>query len=481
MIAPDPTALTPSDAAGAAELRTQFGYLRELVAEMERSLPYAGALARATVGLDLELSDDEQSARRLDPVGGVVLTVSNGYGLEEAATDRTDRDSVQAMARELVERALSHRSDSSTPPLEIQLDGAANADYATPVDIDPASLPLADKLERYEALRRRLRDIDRRSVQATCHYADRSQRGIVVTRRGLVTQQLRRGFVTLVLFVSDGTQQRYDFIAQGASGGLENLEVGEERLAQMAHTAVALLSARPVPAGTYDVVTEPVISGTIAHEAFGHGMETDMFLKGRARGAEYIGRRVGSDLVNIVDDPTMPGGYGGYYVDDEGVLAGPTHIVRDGILQRGITDLYSASRLGIPRSANGRRESIQRKAYARMSNTFFAPGASTREEMLSGLDDGLLLGQSVNGMEDPKGWGIQIWAHYARQYKGGKPTGVLYSPIAMTGYVPDLLADVSQVSSDPPSMDAGTCGKGWKELVPSSSGGPYLRTRCRLA
>jgi len=206
-----------------------------------------------------------------------------------------------------------------------------------------------------------------------------------------------------------------------------------------------------------------------------------MFLKGRARGAEYIGRRVGSDLVNIVDDPTMPGGYGGYYVDDEGVLAGPTHIVRDGILQRGITDLYSASRLGIPRSANGRRESIQRKAYARMSNTFFAPGASTREEMLSGLDDGLLLGQSVNGMEDPKGWGIQIWAHYARQYKGGKPTGVLYSPIAMTGYVPDLLADVSQVSSDPPSMDAGTCGKGWKELVPSSSGGPYLRTRCRLA
>lgn len=480
MITPDPTALIARDAAAAAELRGRFGYLAELVADMERSVPYASALARATEGLDLELRDDEQSAKRLDPVGGVVLTVSNGYALEEAATDRTDPDSVHAMARELVERARAYRPDGSAPPLEIEPDGAADADYATPVEIDPASLPLADKLERYEALRRRLRGMDERSVQAICEYADRSQWGVVVTRGGLVTQQLRRGFVTLILFVSDGTQQRYDFIVQGASGGLEHLEVTDEALTQLAETAVALLSARPVPAGTYDVVTEPVISGTIAHETFGHGMETDMFLKGRARGADYIGRRLGSDVVNIVDDPTLPGGYGTYYVDDEGALASPTQIMRDGILQRGITDLYSASRLGIPRSANGRRESIQRKAYARMSNTFFAPGSSSREEMLSSLDDGLLLGQAVNGMEDPKGWGIQIWAHYATEYKGGKPTGVLYSPIAMTGYLPDLLADISMVSNDF-RMDAGTCGKGWKENVPVGSGGPYLRTRCRLA
>ena len=38
-----------------------------------------------------------------------------------------------------------------------------------------------------------------------------------------------------------------------------------------------MLGAVPVPPGTYDVVTDTVTTGVIAHEAFGHGMETDMF------------------------------------------------------------------------------------------------------------------------------------------------------------------------------------------------------------
>jgi TldD protein len=83
-------------------------------------------------------------------------------------------------------------------------------------------------------------------------------------------------------------------------------------------------------------------------------------------------------------------------------------------------------------------------------------------------------------MEDPKGWGIQIWTNFAREYRGGKPTGVIYAPVAMTGYVPDVLADVSMVADDF-QIVPGTCGKGWKEYVPNGSGGPHIRTRLRLA
>ena len=135
---------------------------------------------------------------------------------------------------------------------------------------------------------------------------------------------------------------------------------------------------------------------------------------------------------------------------------------------------------GILRTANGRRESVHRKAYARMSNTFFTPGASTQQELLESLEDGVVLRNTLNGMEDPKGWGIQIWALYAVEYKHGKPTGRIFSPVAITGYVPDVLADVSMVSGDF-ELTGGSCGKGWKEIVPVTSGGPYLRTRCRLA
>jgi TldD protein len=479
-MAPTNGALSARDASTAAQLRDRFGFLQDVVAGMERRVPYAAALARTRTGLRIGLRDAEQSADRLDPQEGIVLTASNGHQLEEASTDRTDADAVHRLADELVERTLAASPGPDDPRLDISGEGAASTDFATPMVEDPAALPLAAKLDRFEALRRRLRSMDDRAVQAVCSYGESELQQVFASRTGLSTQQIRRSNLALILFVSDGSRQEYVYVPSAGTGGMEVTAIADEDLSKAAATAGELLHSTSVPAGTYEVVTDPSTTGTIAHEAFGHGMETDMFLKQRARGAEYIGKRVGSDLVNIVDDPTLAGAYGSYFVDDEGQPAVPTQIIRDGILLGGLTDLYSATRLGIGRTANGRRESVQRKAYARMSNTFFTPGQQTPDELLASLDDGLLLCDTENGMEDPKGWGIQIWAHYAREYRGGKPTGRLFSPIAITGYVPEVLADVSMVANDF-QMDAGSCGKGWKEIVPVGSGGPHLRTRCRLA
>ena len=242
-------------------------------------------------------------------------------------------------------------------------------------------------------------------MQAICQYTDQEVQQVFAHRGGLSTQQIRRISLALIPFLSDGTRQEYSYLARTGTGGLERIEMPDEALTGCPRRRRRMLGAVPVPPGTYDVVTDTVTTGVIAHEAFGHGMETDMFLKERARAADYLGKRVGSDLVNIVDDPSMAGAYGSYFVDDEGRVASPTQIIRDGILQGGLTDLYSASRLGIGRTANGRRESVHRKAYARMSNTFFTPGSSTREELLESLDDGVLLRQTLNGMEDPEGLG----------------------------------------------------------------------------
>ena len=477
---PDADALSPRDASTAAQLRERFAFLSEIVADMERQVPYAAAMMRTRSGLRLNLRDTEQSVERQDPQEGIVLTVSNGFGLEEAATDATDASSVRRLADELVERALAFRPADGQPRLEIPGDGAVSGDFATPMEQDPADLPLADKVARFDALRRALRAKDKRTVQAICQYADQEVQQVFAHRGGLSTQQIRRTILAVIPFLSDGTRQEYSYAARTGTGGLEVIDMPDEALAAVSQEAAAMLGAVPTPPGTYDVVTDPVTTGVIAHEAFGHGVETDMFLKERARAADYLGKRVGSDLVNIVDDPTVAGAYGSYFVDDEGLAASRTQIIREGVLQGGLTDLYSASRLGIGRTANGRRESVHRKAYARMSNTFFMPGTSTQQELLESLEDGVVLRNTLNGMEDPKGWGIQIWALYALEYKHGKPTGRVFSPVAITGYVPDVLADVSMVSGDF-DLTGGSCGKGWKEIVPVTSGGPYLRTRCRLA
>ena len=459
------------------QLREEFGFLRDVVAEMERTVPYASALVKSEDGVRINLRDGEQQASRREPHTGVVFTASNGAFLEEEATGDISEEAIRAAAARLVDRTAARLVKDAG--LKIDPGAALDQDFVTEARTDPAGLSLAEKLERFETLRQRLRTLDARAIQATVRYTDGAETKLFVNRAKFVTEDVRRIQLFLTLFVSNGSERRYDWLSVGGTGGLELIETTDAQLEEMRDTALMLLDAKSVPPGTYDVVADPSVTGVLAHEAFGHGVETDMFLKDRARGAHYVGKRVGSDLVSIIDDPTIPAAFGSYFVDDEGQVATPTHIIRDGILQRGLSDLYSASRLGIGRSANGRRESFERKAYARMSNTFFAPGKSTPAQLLESLDDGLYLCRASSGMEDPKGWGIQVSTHFAREYKGGKPTGTVYAPISITGYVPDLLNNVSMVANDF-EIHPGGCGKGWKEYVNVGDGGPHLRTRVRL-
>ena len=230
----------------------------------------------------------------------------------------------------------------------------------------------------------------------------------------------------------------------------------------------------------YDCIFSPELSGIFAHESFGHGIETDMILKGRAKAAEYFNKPVASPLVNMYDSPALPEEAASFFFDHEGQLASETRIIHNGLLAAGITDLNSAMRLKIPRTANGRRESFERKAYARMTNTYFSKGGECFEDMVKDIPFGYFLAYPSNGSEDPKGWGIQLEAYYAEQIKDGRLTGNVFSPVIITGYVPELLQSISMVGDKIEISGLGMCGKGHKEWVKTTNGGPFLRLKARL-
>jgi TldD protein len=218
----------------------------------------------------------------------------------------------------------------------------------------------------------------------------------------------------------------------------------------------------------------------------------DALMRGAARAALYVGKRVGSDLVNIVDFGGLPGRHGSIFFSDDGVLAEePAVLVKDGILQPTLmTDLYSylhmRNRLpGLKLSANGRLEAYDHPIYARMTNTYFLPlakekGGKTKEELIADSGDAVLVEQLTSGMEDPLGWGVQLQALRGREIKAGKLTGKLYYQVGLTGYVPDVLASVDGITSELDVSSGGSCGKGHKEYVRVSSGGPYVRCRMKL-
>ncbi|MDE6167470.1 MAG: TldD/PmbA family protein [Acetatifactor sp.] len=273
---------------------------------------------------------------------------------------------------------------------------------------------------------------------------------------------------------------KYYYMSYSNLGGAEVLSRMEADVEKGAGITLELLDSEPMVPGEYDCICAPDVTGMIVHEAFGHGVEMDMFVKKRALAQKYVGEYVASSLVTMHDGASAASETATYFFDDEGTMAHDTVVIDKGILKQGISDLQSALILGTEPTGNGRRESYRRKAYTRMTNTYFEGGKDTVEDMIASVDYGFLLENPSSGMEDPKNWGIQCMVNIAREIRDGKLTGKIFSPIVLTGYVPDLLKSISMMSADAELNGGGMCGKGYKEWVKVSDGGPYIKARIRL-
>lgn len=280
-----------------------------------------------------------------------------------------------------------------------------------------------------------------------------------------------------------GTNGEKTEVAYESFSGLKGAEILDEmdnKVEKIIQDLNDKLNAEAVVPGMYDVITTPEVTGLIAHEAFGHGVEMDMFVKERALAKDYIGKQVASDITSMRDGALSASQVSSYLFDDEGTLGSDTTIIDHGTLVTGISDVLSAMRLNTKPTGNGKRESFERKAYTRMTNTLFTTGTDSLEDMIASIEHGYLLEGMDSGMEDPKHWGIQCVVAMGREIKDGKLTGKVVAPVTLTGYVPDLLKSISMISNDFAMFGSGACGKGHKEWVKVSDGGPYLKCKVRL-
>ncbi|MBD5455481.1 MAG: TldD/PmbA family protein [Lachnospiraceae bacterium] len=284
----------------------------------------------------------------------------------------------------------------------------------------------------------------------------------------------------IVVVAARGEEIKNSYHGFSNLGGAELFAKMHDKIGDIAKTALELLESEPITPGEYDCICNPEVTGMIVHEAFGHGVEMDMFVKKRALAEQFIGKQVASELVTMHDGASAAKEVASYFFDDEGVLAKDTIVIDKGILKAGISDAQSAMHLGTEPTGNGRREKYSNKAYTRMTNTFFEAGTDKVEDMIASISYGFLLEQPASGMEDPKNWGIQCMVSIAREIKDGKLTGKIYSPIVLTGFVPDLLKSISMMSDEVRLLGSGMCGKGYKEWVKVSDGGPFMKARIRL-
>ena len=455
--------------------------IKKLVNMLSESYSYVSVLGTDTKSKRYSVSkmgisiDDGFLAER-----GFVVRIHNGVNYSEYSFNEINEDKLSYIVDEIKSKLNKASKFNSMNSYEVINEEEITKSYLGEVLIDPKDINSEDIINTLISIKDEGLSYSDLIMNFNIVFETNHVSKIFISNKKDLEQSYIISQCMLFSLARRENNTKYYFESYSGLKGFEVIEEAKANVKKVVDESIKLLDAKTVEPGEYDVICAPDITGLIAHEAFGHGVEMDMFVKERAKGAEYINKVVASNLTTMHDGASSANHISSYLFDDEGTIGTDTVVIENGVLRNGISDLLSALKLGTTPTGNGKRQSFERKAYARMTNTFFESGKDKLEDMIASVKKGYLLEGMYSGMEDPKNWGMQCIALLGREIIDGKLTGNLISPVLMTGFVPDILKSITMVSDTMHLDGAGYCGKGYKELVKTSSGGPYIKAKVRL-
>jgi TldD protein len=446
--------------------------LSEAVKIMEKNVEYADAMYEKAEGVSV--AKDRAGERVSVPataINGIVLRAYKMGQWREASSHDHSISNVREMARRV--SAFQPVGKDGTKLQELR---PWKIDAELPVKIKPSDVETKEKLEGVRRLFNTAMNSDKRIVNANVNYFELTLERIFANTEGsLLRQVIPRASLFVVPIAREFGKMDYDYLSLGGVIGFEVLKnLDERKVKETVDSSTSLLGVSAPPSGRMTIILDQGMTGTFAHESFGHGCEADQILRKRSYLAPYYGKRMGFEKLSICDDGTVPGGNGSFLFDDEGVKSKKNYILKNGSLVGYIHERYSASQMNVDPTGNGRRESFLRKLFVRMTNTYVEPGDYSLEEMIEEVDDGVLLMRMVSGMEDPLAGGMELKCKKGYVIEKGK-IGRLLSSLTLSEYVPDFIASIDAIEKGHFEVDRGMCGKGYEDYVPVGSGGGHIR------
>ena len=252
--------------------------------------------------------------------------------------------------------------------------------------------------------------------------------------------------------------------------GYELMKKSEETARYAMSKAEELLRAKHAKGGIFDVILDQKLGGVFTHEAVGHACEADLVLNNSSSFSKKLGEKIGSDIVNIVDDGNLRE-WGWTPFDSEGVLAKKTYLVKKGVLLNFLHSRETSKVFGAEPSGNGRNDSLANKIIPRMTNTYIENGDSNFEEMLSEIKNGYYLKGSAGGQVDTAGGDFLFNAKEGYIIKNGELNGIVKG-VSLLGNILETLKNIRLIGNDL-KFSGGTCGKS-SQGVPISCGSPHI-------
>jgi PmbA protein len=369
------------------------------------------------------------------------------FGQRAASTHSTDF-SRQGLER-MLKSALELAKITSEDPFGGIPDAAQLGQLSGDLDLyheDVYSLPGTERIEYARRAEKAALDADPRIKNSEGGSFDAATGHRVLANSHGFVGEYRRSYCSVaavpIAQTESGAMQRDYWYSVART--LTKLDTPEHVGKIAAERTLRRLGARKVKTAKVPVVFDPQVATSILEHIF-EGINGDSVYRGASFLAGKLGQKIAGDNVNVIDDGTIPGGFGTAPFDGEGIPTRRTVVIENGVLASYLLNTYTAKKLGLATTANAARGLAGTPGIG-PGNYFLQPGAKTPQQLISEIKDGLyvteFLGQGAN----------LVTGDYSRGASGmWIQNGELAFPveeITVAGNLKEIFSNISEIASD---------------------------------
>jgi TldD protein len=436
---------------------------------LERGGDWAELYAEERSGFSVSLDDRRVERPQKGHEVGASIRVVSGDATYFGHVDGLAEPDLLALA-DSVSQALRQEARRAEMP------SAVSPRPAYEVRERPDDVPVERKVELLRLCDETARGAGAAVAQVSVNYAE-GRREVAIFHSGGFSAgddrtRIRLG-VQVVARRDDRVETGHE--TRGGHAGFELISEEPGAIAEeAARKALTGLDAVDAPAGRMPVVVGNGFGGVLLHEAIGHGLEADAVQKQASVYAGRVGDKLAAEFVTAYDDGRLPGEWGSDAIDDEGTPTQKTTIIDGGKLTSYLYDSLRAHKGKALSTGNGRRESFRHLPLPRMTNTYFAPGGQTPEELIEGTERGLYAVSFGGGQVEPATGDFVFGVSEGYLIENGKVTAPVRGA-TLIGNGPEALGAIDGIAGDL-EIATGFCGKGGQR-VPAGVGQPHVRIK----
>ena len=204
------------------------------------------------------------------------------------------------------------------------------------------------------------------------------------------------------------------------------------------------LGARKVKTSQVPVIFDPMVARSLL-DSLAEAVNGDSIYRGASFLAGKLGEKVAGENVTVVDDGTMPGGFGTSPFDGEGVKSRRTVVIDKGVLKSYLLNTYTAKKLNMKTTGNASRGLAGTPGIG-VGNFYLEAGERKPDQIISDVKEGLYVTEFL-------GFGVNlVTGDFSRGASGmwisGGQLAFPVEEITVAGNLKDMLNSISEIGSD---------------------------------